>query len=168
MNCEKQNVSAMLKDEEERLMPDLYEIASAFRDAIEEAIRAGEIREMMSFPAGCCGYTADILQRYLFEQGIITYYMSGRYGHGDSPENHAWIETKDGVVIDITGDQYKYMAPWFTEPVYVGPRENGFHDKFELDEPVPYLKPEGRSASDRKSDARYEAVLTHMRNIHTV
>ncbi len=37
-------------------MSDLYEISSAFRTAIEEAVRDGEIREMASFPCGCCSY----------------------------------------------------------------------------------------------------------------
>ena len=47
---------------------DLYEIASDFRTAIEEAVRAGEIPKMASFPCGCCSYTSDLLQRYLIEQ----------------------------------------------------------------------------------------------------
>ena len=59
-------------------MPDLYEIAAAFRAAIEEAVRAGEIREMMSFLCGCCGFISDLLQRHLFERyGIFICYMSG-------------------------------------------------------------------------------------------
>lgn len=33
-------------------MPDLYEIVTAFRTAIEAALRAGEIIEMCSFPRG--------------------------------------------------------------------------------------------------------------------
>lgn len=39
-------------------------------------------------------------------------------------------------MIDITGDQYKNKKLKFTEPVYNGPRADGFHDKFELDEPL--------------------------------
>ena len=49
-------------------MPDLYEVASIFRTAIEEAVRAGEIPKMASFPCGCCSYASDLLQRYLIEQ----------------------------------------------------------------------------------------------------
>ena len=49
-------------------MPDLYEIAKAFRAAIEAALKVGEIKEMRSFPCGCCSYASDLLQRYLVEQ----------------------------------------------------------------------------------------------------
>lgn len=60
-------------------MSDLFYIASTFRTAIEEAIRAGEIREMNAFSIGCCSYASDLLQRYLIEHyGIFTWYMSGR------------------------------------------------------------------------------------------
>ena len=70
-------------------MQDIYKIAAAFRSAIEEAIRNGEIRKMASFPIGCCGMASDLLQRYLFEQDVFTWYMSGRYGYGVNGESHA-------------------------------------------------------------------------------
>jgi hypothetical protein len=63
-------------------MPDLNEVASAFRGAIEEAARNGELKDMETFPRGCCGLASDLLQRYLFEHGVFTWYMSGRYGYG--------------------------------------------------------------------------------------
>ena len=104
-------------------MVDLFEIASAFRTAIEEAVRAGEIVEMINFPKGCCSYASDLLQRYLIERyDISTLYMSGRYGYGWDGESHAWLETQDGFVIDITGDQYKNKKLNFKIPVYIGPR----------------------------------------------
>jgi len=147
-----------------KAMPDLYEIAAAFRAAIEEAIRAGEIQEMMSFPSGCCGLASDLLQRYLFEQhDIFTWYMSGRYGYGESGEGHAWLETQDGTVIDITGDQYKHKKLKFTEPVYIGQRSDGFHDKFKMDEPVAYSRDEDPLGQNRKFDRRYEAVIRRLR-----
>ncbi len=144
-------------------MGDLYEIASAFRTAIEEAVKAGEIREMATFPCGCCSFASDLLQRYLIEQyDFFTWYMSGRYGYGENVESHAWLETRDGVVIDITGDQYKYKKLKFTEPVYIGPRAVGFHDQFEMDTPVAYSRSEDPFGRNREFDRRYEAVIRHL------
>ena len=145
-------------------MSNLYEIATAFRTAIEEAVRAGELRELNAFPRGCCSYASDLLQRYLIEQhGIFTWYMSGRYGYGWDAESHAWLETQDGMVIDITGDQYAFKELKFTDPVYIGPRTDGFHDKFELDEPVAYSRSEDPFGRNREFDRRYEAVIRHLR-----
>ena len=144
-------------------MIDLFHIASAFRTAIEEAIRAGEIQEMATFPRGCCSFASDLLQRYLTEQyGIFTWYMSGHYGYGWDGESHAWLETQDEIVIDITGDQYRYKKLKFTEPVYIGSRDDGFHDKFELDEPVAYLRDEDPFGRNQDFDRRYEAVIRHL------
>lgn len=119
-------------------MLDLFREASAFREAIQTAINCGDITEtnLRKFPFGCCGYASDLLQRYLFEIGVSTLYYSGQYGFGWTAENHAWLETSDGTVIDITGDQFADKVPSFACPVYVGPRENGFHDQFVLNKPV--------------------------------
>lgn len=144
-------------------MPNLYEIATRFRVAIEDAVYAGELKELSSFPTGCCSFASDLLQRYLIEQGIFTWYMSGNYGYGWDGESHAWLETQDGIVIDITGDQYKYKKLKFTEPVYVGPRKNGFHDKFTLDKPLPYSRTDDPFDRNRKFDERYETVLRHLK-----
>ena len=139
----------------------LYRIANAYRNAIITAVRAGEIREMLSFPDGCCTYASDLLQRYLFEKGIITYYMSGQYGYGFTGESHAWLETENGIVIDITGDQYKNKSLKFTTPVYVGSRVNGFHDKFKLDAPVAYSNIKDPLVSYSDFDRRYDAVMKY-------
>ncbi len=144
-------------------MLDLYEIASAFRTAIEEAVRQGEIREMGSFPRGCCSFASALLQRYLFEQNIFTWYMSGRYGYGWDGESHAWLETKNRTVIDITGDQYKNKELKFTAPVYVGSRTDGFHDKFELDEPVAYQFRDETFGRNQEFNRRYDVVIKYMR-----
>lgn len=146
-------------------MLDLYEIATDFRAAIEGAVRAGETRELMSFPTGCCSYASDLLQRYLIEQyEFFSWYMSGEYGYGKDAESHVWLETHDhSVVIDITGDQYKYKKLMFTEPVYVGSRVDGFHDKFKLHEPVAYCRVEDPFGSRyRDFDRRYETVLRYL------
>ena len=143
----------------------LFEIASAFRTAIEEAVRCGEIRELAAFPVGCCSFASDLLQRYLIEKyDFFTWYMSGQYGHGWDGESHAWLETYDHrTVIDITGDQYRYKELKFTEPVYIGPREDGFHDAFRLDEPVPYTRDDDPFGQNREFDKRYEVIIRHLK-----
>ena len=131
--------------------------------AIEEAVRAGEIKEMATFPRGCCSFASDLLQRYLIEQyNFFTWYMSGQYGYGWDAESHAWLETQDGIVIDITGDQYAFKKLKFTKPVYVGPRLDGFHDKFELDEPIAYSRSESLINQNMGFDQRYKAVIQHL------
>ena len=148
-------------------MLDIYKIALAFRAAIEDSIRAGENREMMSFPKGCCSYASDLLQRYLFEQhGLFTWYMSGTYDYGWDQESHAWLEMPNRTVIDITGDQYKYKELKFTEPIYVGPRADGFHDKFELYEPIAYSRNDDSFGRNRDFDRRYAIVMQHLGTVN--
>ncbi len=143
---------------------ELFEIALRFREAIEEIVRAGEIREICGFPTGCCVIASDLLQRYLIEQGVFTWYVSGKYGYGwDNGESHAWLETQDGIVIDITGDQYKYKKLRFTKPVYVGPRNDGFHEKFVLAKPVAYYRDNDPLVTFRKQDVWYDIVIRHMK-----
>lgn len=135
-----------------------YELASAFREAIEKAICAGEIREMQTFPRGCCGFASDLLQRYLYERGIFTWYKHGLY----KSESHVWLETEDGLVIDITGDQYKNKGMKFSEPVYVGNKMNGFHDKFSIDLSIPYQAQQDPYEA-QKIDKRYQAVMKYLK-----
>ena len=90
--------------------------------------------------------------------------MSGEYGYGENGESHAWLETYDhDLVIDITGDQYKYKKLRFEEPVYIGTRADGFHDKFKLHEPTPYTIYNDPFDGNRDFDRRYEAVLKYVK-----
>ena len=140
----------------------LFEMASSFRKAIIDAIDSGSLHEvnLLCFPDGCCTYASDLLQRYLFENSIVTTQMSGTYGNGWTGESHAWLETLDGIVIDITGDQYKNKSLKFTIPVYVGTRFDGFHDRFVLNEPYEY----DADRQDQSFENRYNIVLNHLRN----
>lgn len=143
-------------------MPDLYIIASSFRTAIEKAVRAGKLKEMITFPRGCCGLASELLQQYLFELNIFTWYISGRCGYGWDGESHAWLETKNGTVIDITGDQYQNKKLNFTIPVYIGPRTDGFHDKFELDKPIAFHYDNDPLGQKQRLSIRYETVMSYM------
>ncbi|MDD3663035.1 MAG: hypothetical protein PHT84_04155 [Candidatus Pacebacteria bacterium] len=89
---------------------ELYSIAARFRVAIEKALNTGEFLSdsvFREFPSGCCGFTSDLLAKHLRESGVETQYISGNYKYGWTGRSHAWLETYDGVVIDITRDQFK-------------------------------------------------------------
>lgn len=43
------------------MISDLYKIATAFRVAINVALKAGEIKELCSFSRGCCTYVGIIM-----------------------------------------------------------------------------------------------------------
>lgn len=144
-------------------MTNLHMLVSSFREAIVESISSGDIREISEygFPNGWCTYASDLLQKYLFDQGIFTWYISGCYDYGQYGESHAWLETMDGTVIDITGDQYRYNKQLtFSDPVYIGPREDGFHNQFRLYSPKAY---DNTGDGVRGFRERYEAVMKHLK-----
>lgn len=49
----------------------------------------------------------------------------------------------------------------FTEPVYVGPRIDGFHDRFKLDKPVAYSRSDDPFYR-QEFDKRYETVIRYL------
>lgn len=85
--------------------------AFKFRQAIEKALVNNEfyrIRPFNNFPIGCCNDASDLLAEYLFENGIKTKNICGTYRNGGFYDkySHAWLETKEGIIIDITLDQF--------------------------------------------------------------
>lgn len=119
-------------------MDKIYELAKAFRDAIEDAKEDGEFVKdirFRQFPLGCCDDTCDLLAQYLLEHGIRTCQVLGAYRDGIAENNtgHAWL-IKGRIIIDITGDQFRYDRIFlnFNVPVYVG-KENDFYRLFERD-----------------------------------
>lgn len=114
-------------------------IATHFRQAIVDAKKEGAFdhRDRMSrFPHGCCDDTADLFAHYLFcEYGLVSNRVNGVYYDGN-PENscsHSWLEL-DGMVIDLTGSQFKYDPVFlnYDYDVYVG-RMDKFHELFEIE-----------------------------------
>ena len=73
------------------------------------------------FPAGACGNISGILGALLKEDivGEIEYVWGDRDG-----KSHGWLEI-DGIVVDITSDQFSDGL----NPVYVGP-VTAFHESF--------------------------------------
>lgn len=104
---------------------EIKRMASVFRKAIEAAQDNNESGEFFSkFPTGQCGNTSDMLAQYFIDNGIspITYVNGTYYGNDfDEMQCHTWLVV-NGLVVDITGDQFKYREEPLKNdvPVYVG------------------------------------------------
>jgi len=111
-------------------MNDIKRLVNQFREAIDEARDAGEFNKDSSFgrfPRGCCGDASDLLAQFLLENDIKTYYVGGTY----KDWFHAWLITSNEIIIDITGDQFKYDPDFlkYDKPVYIGGKD-AFHKLF--------------------------------------
>ena len=111
-------------------------LAFNFREAIEKAKDNDEPGAFFrNFPYGQCGNTSDLLAQFFIDNGIgpITY-VSGTYYGNDLEDrwSHAWLSVDD-LIIDITGDQFKYHKGPLTYdiPVYIGPMTD-FYRLFEI------------------------------------
>ena len=107
-----------------------------FRQAVEVALMHKEllkIKPFNNFPKGCCDDTSDLLAEYLFEKGITTENVCGTYRKGgfDNKFSHAWLETKEGIIIDITLDQFNTFKNTYPK-VYVG-RYDYFYNNLDID-----------------------------------
>lgn len=107
-------------------MTEIKAIAYRFRTAIEKAIEAGESESFFrKFPTGQCGHTTDMLIQYLLDLGYQhVIYVNGTYygNEWDDRWSHTWLEL-DGIIVDITGDQFKHHPyPLKNDvPIFVGP-----------------------------------------------
>lgn len=115
-------------------------LATKFRQGIEKAIECELLTKdstFTTFPRGCCGIASELLAEYLMRKGIRTYYVCGTFTRDGniSTQDHAWLKTEDGVIIDITGDQFCNKAEflYFDIKVFVG-RDSEFHKLFEIEE----------------------------------
>ncbi|KAF5047460.1 hypothetical protein [Acetobacterium wieringae] len=121
-------------------MKDITRLVNKFREALDLARDSGEFDNDISFynfPRGCCGDASDLLAQFLLDHGIRTYYVCGSY-YDDSFENsqsHAWLMTGNQIIIDITGNQFRYNPVFlnYDKPVYVGV-EDDFHRLFEVED----------------------------------
>ena len=110
---------------------ELYKITFKFRKAIIASIKNGRIKNrlLIGFPNGCCTIASDLLQHYLLSMGIETYEVSGRDGETVNG-SHTWLEFLDGIVIDITYDQFDN-----NNPVYIG-KINHFYKSLTKDKKI--------------------------------
>lgn len=115
-------------------------LASVFRTAIENAKEAGEFDSdfpFSQFPRACCGDATELLAQYLLENKIKSTYVCGNRYFGNPEEctqSHAWLVV-DGLIVDITGDQFLNNKSYYNYdvPVYVGIGD-AFHSLFEIEE----------------------------------
>lgn len=108
----------------------LKELCLQFRNAIVAyGIKKLPI-SFHEFPMGFCGDASLLLGKYLDEMGLGQFdYVCGELGR----QSHAWLE-KDGIIVDITADQFDGV----TEEVTVSDN-NDFHKRFEEDFRHPYI-----------------------------
>lgn len=105
-----------------------------FRKAIEDSEKRVLPITFAAFPKGSCGDASLILGTHLAILGFgqFTYILGDR---GDQAENtwesHAWVETEEGIIIDITADQF----PEKQSPVIVA-NYSQFHQSFRRARPT--------------------------------
>ena len=128
-----------MDDNSSNKIREISRLATQFRNAIEHAYALGEFKYELcfkSFPRGCCGDATDLLGQFLLEHGWESDYVCGSYYY-DNPElnsqSHAWLRV-EGLVVDITGDQFKNREEflYFGLPVYVG-KPGKFHKLFRVE-----------------------------------
>lgn len=86
----------------------LERLVGDFRNAIDLAWEEDRFLRFLPFnrfPRECCEHASDLLCQYLLENGIKTRLVKGTCKE-DRQWYHVWLETEDGVVIDITSDQF--------------------------------------------------------------
>lgn len=114
---------------------DIYSIAATFRAAIIDANYDRKFKSkdrMSNFPMGCCDDSCDLLAYYLNSvYNIHTQQVIGTYRDNNpyNTTNHAWLAMDDNTIIDITGDQFKFLTG-FSDEVYVG-KKNSFYLRLE-------------------------------------
>lgn len=107
---------------------ELRTAGTRFREAIERCNPTQLTVWMQNFPNGSCGDATPLLGTYLTKLGHsnFMYVLGERRCHGPNGwHSHAWLE-KDGLIIDITADQF----PEVTERVIVATHST-WHDTFE-------------------------------------
>lgn len=119
---------------------EIRKLAQSFRRGIERAVESNEISPrttkstMPYFPKGCCEVASDLLAQYLLENGVHTKIVHGEYDFDDWENKypHTWLETEDGVIVDITADQFtgeQTFESFCLMPCYVG-TDRSFYSLF--------------------------------------
>lgn len=151
----------------------LRRIAQSFRDAVG----AGKAKPepyifFQKFPTGQCGYTTEFLAKYLSSIGYTNMiYETGVYYWDDweqnpdhEPNQHTWLLV-DGLVIDITGDQFRYYDEPIKNctPVYVGPK-TPYYDLFEV-HPCGRFQTNGNNPNSpmgKDLDTWYQVIMDYL------
>jgi hypothetical protein len=96
------------------------------RAALEEA-KANLPGNLKGFPDNCCCHVSKLLLVYFEDNGMDVNRFRWCIADlsGDDTERHVWLEI-DGVVIDITADQFAGRYPVKFKPVVVS-RSSAWH-----------------------------------------
>ena len=87
---------------QESLEAKLRVIGTRIREIIEITPHDKRPERLMDFPHGACGDSSMIMGTYLIKNGFVNVeYVVGI----DGEQSHAWLEC-DGVIVDITADQF--------------------------------------------------------------
>lgn len=79
------------------------ELATSFRLAVGIVVETGDVpMHIQGFPRGCCGIISELMGDYLNTVGLGEFFYVCGMKDGAS---HAWLEV-DGLIVDITGDQF--------------------------------------------------------------
>ena len=116
----------------------IKQLARSFRSAIEKAKQEHDLvgdAVFSRFPCGCCGDTCDLLAHFFWQYKIKAMYISGT-NYVDDPferQTHAWLLIDGDVIVDITGDQFKFDERFynFNQEVFVG-KKHPFYNLFEV------------------------------------
>jgi hypothetical protein len=119
------------------VMPDsirnsLLEEATVIRKRLDNA-RLPEI--IGRFPRGCCGDVSTVLGVILKPRYEQVFYVSGKRKISlGKIQTHAWVQA-EGVIVDITADQFVGMAP------VIVTRDQTWHRSWKIEtcEPAMYL-----------------------------
>lgn len=157
----------------ELTVQEINTIAEKFRYAVDYAREKGafdgdRVIDRIEYPKACCQILSELLGRYLHEMGFETLCNAGQYGNGWTAQNHAWLETYNGTVIDITRDQFydrDDVLHW-EKKVYVGPRDY-FWEAFKKDIHKGGLVPwdQGIDSSTRLQknfERRYDIIMKYI------
>ena len=111
------------ESDDDQVIAAIHRLATGFRLAFEQCTGRLRAVSLKNFPRGSCGDVSDMLGLFIREKlKVECEYVSGRSnGH-----SHAWLEY-EGIVIDITADQFSAK-----EPVVVG-RNYKFHESFSVE-----------------------------------
>ena len=143
------------------IMKDLRLLSEQFRRAIDAAYADNQFDweyepyhkdRMMRFPDGCCDDTCDLFWHYLLiEHNIVLQQISCYYIKGNT--RHNWLETQDGLIVDLTGDQFKGRPA-----VYVD-FDDGFYGQMNDRKGVtPYC-----ILNDKRLKRDYDVIMKYMK-----
>lgn len=117
---------------------EITKLAQRFRQAIDDGFEWGVFGDefpFSNFPHECCDDVCDLFGQLLIQNNLAVTKVFGtyRYNNWDKQYSHVWLQLQDGIVIDLTGDQYKNdpIMLNFDNPCYIG-KSSELHNMFRV------------------------------------